>query len=155
MQGALPQAWRDRRLYSRAVAIRQRVNLVTLGARDLSTLRHFDEGWGWRPDEGGSDRIVFFDVGGTLLALYPLDLLAAEAAPNAPLPSAGTWNGVVLSVNFFSRDEVDAALGDAVEAGAVQIGDPVVRSWGGYSGYVADPEGNRWELAWAPNSDPT
>ena len=27
---------------------------------------------------------------------------------------------------------------------------PVERSWGGYSGYFADPEGHRWELAWAP-----
>jgi len=24
------------------------------------------------------------------------------------------------------------------------------RFWGGRSGYIADPEGNRWEIAWAP-----
>lgn len=35
-------------------------------------------------------------------------------------------------------------------AGARVVGAPVDREWGGYSGYVADPEGNRWEIAWLP-----
>jgi len=37
-----------------------------------------------------------------------------------------------------------------VAAGARVVGAPVDREWGGYSGYVADPEGNRWEIAWLP-----
>lgn len=35
-------------------------------------------------------------------------------------------------------------------AGAQVIGAPVDREWGGYFGYVADPERNRWEIAWLP-----
>ena len=38
----------------------------------------------------------------------------------------------------------------ASEAGARSIAGPVEREWGGYSGYLADPEGNRWEITWAP-----
>lgn len=38
-------------------------------------------------------------------------------------------------------------------AGAVAVAEPTDREWGGYSGYIADPEGNRWELAWAPGFD--
>ena len=34
-------------------------------------------------------------------------------------------------------------------AGAVSVAEPADREWGGRSGYVADPEGNRWEIAWA------
>ncbi len=30
------------------------------------------------------------------------------------------------------------------------VGDAVEREWGGYSGYFADPDGFRWEVAWAP-----
>jgi uncharacterized glyoxalase superfamily protein PhnB len=37
-----------------------------------------------------------------------------------------------------------------VASGGHAAADPVERDWGGYSGYVADPEGNRWELTWAP-----
>ena len=37
-----------------------------------------------------------------------------------------------------------------VAAGARKVGQIVDRPWGGRSGYVADPEGNRWEVAWAP-----
>jgi uncharacterized glyoxalase superfamily protein PhnB len=31
--------------------------------------------------------------------------------------------------------------------------EPVDRDWGGRSGYFADPEGNRWEVAWAPGME--
>ena len=33
------------------------------------------------------------------------------------------------------------------------IMEPVDRDWGGRSGYFADPEGNRWEVAWAPGME--
>jgi hypothetical protein len=40
----------------------------------------------------------------------------------------------------------------AMEAGATPIAEPRAREWGGRSGYVADPEGTRWEIAWAPSA---
>ena len=48
------------------------------------------------------------------------------------------------------RDEVDIAYAAALAAGATAIMEPIDRDWGGRSGYFADPEGNRWEIAWAP-----
>jgi hypothetical protein len=47
---------------------------------------------------------------------------------------------------------VDETFRSALAAGARAIADPVKRVWGGYSGYIVDPEGNRWEIAWAPGS---
>ena len=41
-------------------------------------------------------------------------------------------------------------LATAREAGAALVGDPVARDWGGYSGYFADPDGFRWEVAHNP-----
>ncbi len=61
---------------------------------------------------------------------------------------------MTLAMNFSTQSEAASAVDDAVEAGAVLVDPPVDREWGGYSGYVADPEGHRWELAWAPDFDP-
>ena len=41
----------------------------------------------------------------------------------------------------------------AVAAGATPVADATDGSWGGRSAFVADPEGNRWEIAWAPGID--
>lgn len=127
----------------------QQVSFVTLGARDMPRLRAFYNGLGWRERPGSDDDFAAYDAGSTRLALYPLERLGAEAAPGEPPPAAG-WNGVTLAVNVDSRQAVDDAFRAAVAAGARAVGEPVDREWGGYSGYVADPEGHRWEIAWAP-----
>ena len=128
----------------------QRISFVTLGARDISTLRAFYGALGWVERPGSDDRFAAFDVGTTRLALYPLTQLRDEAAPDEATPPAG-WNGVTFGVNVETPSAVDAAYRLALAAGARAIAEPVKREWGGYSGYVADPEGNRWELAWAPD----
>lgn len=94
-----------------------------------------------------------FDCGSVKLALYPLELLQQEAAPTSLAPQPGRWTGITLAVNLGDADEVNRAYADALAAGAVAVGEPTNREWGGYSGYIADPEGNRWELAWAPGFD--
>jgi uncharacterized glyoxalase superfamily protein PhnB len=115
----------------------------------MSRARAFYGSWGWSEREGGSDEFAQFDMGGVRLALYPLELLGAEAAPGCMAPPAG-WNGVTLAVNVGDRSLVDAAYAAAVASGARSIAAPTEREWGGYSAYVADPEELRWEIAWAP-----
>ena len=132
------------------MSVPQQLSFLTLGARYVGRLRTFYAGWGWTERDGGSDGFAQFDVGGTRLALFPLDRLGAEAAPGAGLPPPGTWNGITLAVNVRSRPEVDRVHATAVAAGARTVTAPVLRDWGGYSGYVADPEGTRWEIAWLP-----
>ena len=88
-------------------------------------------------------------MGGVRLALYPLDLLGAEAAPGSAAQPAG-WNGVTLAINVGSRTLVDEAYRIAVASGARSVAEPITREWGGYSAYVADPEEQRWEIAWLP-----
>jgi catechol 2,3-dioxygenase-like lactoylglutathione lyase family enzyme len=124
-----------------------RLSVVTIGARDLPSLRRFYGRLGWPEAPGGDDNWVGFLLGGVLLALYPRDELAAEAAPD--LPRAEGFGGVTLACNVDSEKDVDAAFAAAVAAGATPIGEPVARQWGGRSAYIADPEGNRWEIAWA------
>lgn len=125
-----------------------RLSVVTLGARDIHSLRSFYRALGWPEQQAGDDEWAGFLLGGVLLALYPLRDLAAEAAPGAADP-AGGWSGVTLACNVDSRDDVDTAFATAVTAGATVVAEPTDRSWGGRSAYIADPEGNRWEIAWA------
>jgi uncharacterized protein len=129
-----------------------RLSVVTLGARDLPRLRAFYNKLGFRVGIQDGDDFAAFLVGGVALALYPLDLLAAEAAPDVGPPEGG-WSGVTLAICVDTRDDVDAAYAAAIEAGATVVGEPVDRDTGARSGYFADPEGNRWEVAWAPNME--
>jgi catechol 2,3-dioxygenase-like lactoylglutathione lyase family enzyme len=125
------------------------LTVVTLGARDMSTLRAFYRALGWRENDGSDDGYTSFTLGGVRLALYPIALLAAEAAAGERVVQ-GAWNGVTLALNVADRTDVDNAFAAALDAGARSVGPPTEREWGGYSGYFADPEGNRWEIAWAP-----
>ncbi len=58
---------------------------------------------------------------------------------------------MTLAQNFPSVAEVDAQFARALAAGATEVTKPVKTAWGGgYSGYVADPDGHVWEFAHNP-----
>jgi predicted lactoylglutathione lyase len=117
----------------------------------MPTLRAFYAELGWKERPGSSDDFATYEAGGVLLALYPLGQLGQEAAPGEPMPGTA-WNGITLGVNVESTEVVDETFRSALSAGARAVAGPVKREWGGYSGYIADPEGNRWEITWAPGS---
>jgi uncharacterized glyoxalase superfamily protein PhnB len=129
----------------------QRLSYLTLGVRSMTRLRSFYAELGWVERPGSNDEFTTYDLGSTLLALYPLELLTREAAPGEAPPST-SWSGVTLGINVIDRATVDNTFQAAVTAGATAVANPVRREWGGYSGYIADPEGNRWEITWAPGS---
>ena len=133
------------------MSLRQRLGYVTLGARSMTTLRTFYNRLGWVERPGSNDEFAIYEMGSALLALYPLGLLSEEAAPGEDLPGS-TWTGVTLGINVDSRGAVDEAYETALAAGATSVARPVQREWGGYSAYIADPEGNRWEITWAPSA---
>jgi uncharacterized protein len=127
-----------------------RLTLVTLGARDVPTLRRFYSGLGWTEVPESGNHWAGFLLGGVLLALYPLAELAAEAAPDLTISTA--FSGITLACNVDCPEEVDGAFAAAVDSGATPVAEPTTRDWGGRSAYFADPEGNRWEIAWAPSA---
>jgi predicted lactoylglutathione lyase len=133
------------------VSIPQRLTVVTVGARDLPALRRFYEGLGWEPRISAED-FVAFEVGGLLLGLYEIDKLAQES--RSEVPPAGTWSGWALACNADTREGVDALWQAWVDAGATPVAEPVDLPYGPRAGYVADPEGNRWEIAWAEGVAP-
>ena len=127
-----------------------RLSFITFGATDVTALRTFYEGWGWTAGRHSTENYASFSLGTTTLAIHPRELLAAEAAPGEALSTSAVWNGITLALNVDERDDVDPTFQNAVTAGARSVSVPADRDWGGRSGYIADPEGNRWEIAWAP-----
>jgi hypothetical protein len=127
-----------------------RLTAVTLGVRDFHASLRFYEALGFtRKLRSSGDEIALFDAGGVVLALYRWDQLAEDAALEArPAPAA--FRGTTLAWNCASRAEVDAAFVRALAAGANLLKAAAATSWGGYSGYFADPEGHPWEIVHAP-----
>ncbi len=125
--------------------IPQHLSLLTLGTRDVSKIREFYKSWGWIETDGSEDSWCAFDVGGTLISFYSIDDLAVEAGAE-PAPK-GTWNGVTLAMNVKDEQLLEAVFETAIRCGAIIITEIQTRDWGGKSGYVADPDGNLWELA--------
>lgn len=130
-----------------------RLSVVTLGAANLPALRRFYGRLGWEEVPGSSDEWAAFLLGGVVLALYPEQELAGEALSGTEETSTGSWRGVTLAVNVEGREQVDAAYVAVLEAGGRAVAEPQERSWGGRSAYFADPEGNRWEIAYASSAE--
>jgi catechol 2,3-dioxygenase-like lactoylglutathione lyase family enzyme len=130
-------------------AVPPRLSFVTLGVRDMPRMRAFYTGLGWEERPGGSHEFAAFLLSGVVLALFGIDDLAGEAAPGEPLAKHG-WGGHAFALNVETAEAVDEVVAAMTAAGARKVGQVVDRAWGGRSGYVADPEGNRWEIAWAP-----
>lgn len=124
-----------------------RIHIVTLGVDDLPRAHRFYEALGWQASAASNENIVFLKGGACVLALYGRHALAEDAhAENTPAGFAG----VTLARNATSPAEVDAWYTAAVAAGARAVKPPQEVFWGGYSGYIADPDGHLWEFAFNP-----
>lgn len=126
----------------------QRITLITIGVDDLPRSKKFyTETFGWIPEESSSDDVVFFKLNGVMLSLFPRTELAKDAGVS---PDGSGFRPFSLAHNLRSEQEVDAAVAAVRTKGAVVIKEPQHVFWGGYSGYVADPDGNLWEFAYNP-----
>jgi hypothetical protein len=126
----------------------QRISIITLGVRDLAKARSFySDGLGWKP-AFENEQIVFFQAGGMVFALFLRDELAKDfgADPKSFGPAP-----VALAYNVATKAEVDPLIERALSAGATLLKPARQASWGGYSGYFADPDGFAWEVAWNPD----
>jgi uncharacterized protein len=126
----------------------QRITLITLGVRNLQRSKDFYQNiLGWQPLESSNESIVFFQLNGIQLALFPQESLADDAGVEA---DGKGFRGFSLAYNVRSEQEVDALV-SALEAKGVRVlKQPEKVFWGGYSSYIADPDENLWEIAYNP-----
>jgi predicted lactoylglutathione lyase len=134
------------------MAVPARMSVATLGVRDVQAMRAFYEGLGWKSNSPPGGDFAAFPLGGAVLGIFRAELLAGEASMEAAQLS-DAFKGFTLAINVETREEVDAAITAAAEAGATVLAEPTDREWGGRSAYFADPERNVWEVAWLPNSE--
>ena len=126
-----------------------RLSFVTLVVRDMAASRAFYvDGLGWPTEFEGPGEVIMIRVGEkVILSLWAHEAAAQELGPIAHGDGAPPFT---LAHNVATRAEVDAVLAAALAAGARLTGEAVTRDWGGYSGYFADPDGFRWEVAYNP-----
>lgn len=140
------------------MAVPQRISMITLGVDDVIRATTFYESLGWRRSPASQDTITFLRMEGSALALFGRDDLAddvgigrAAGASEAEASGPGnSFGGVTLALNCDSRDEVDLVYAEWVGCGATPLKQPEAVFWGGYSSYVADPDGHIWEIAHNP-----
>ena len=127
----------------------QHINYITLGVADLAESRRFyREVFGWQETAGSNENIAFFQAGSALLlALFGQAALARDA--QIPEQSSG-FPRFTLAHNVGSEAEVDALFAGFAAKNANIIKAPQKAFWGGYSGYLADPDGFLWEIAFNP-----
>ncbi|EET49329.1 VOC family protein [Thalassobium sp. R2A62] len=123
-----------------------RMSLITLGVSNIAASRAYYEALGWTPEEA-LENVIFYDMGGMKFGLFPLEVLAVEQ--KRPVTELGL-GATTIAQNYNSAAEVDAAFAAALAAGATAVAQPNAMDWGGYSSYVADPDGHIWEFAFNP-----
>lgn len=124
------------------------ISVITLGVADMErATRFYRDGLGL-PIRVDKPPVVYFQLRGTWLALFPRQALARYA--NVPADGQG-FAGVTLSCNVASREEVDDTAGAAERAGAIIVNPPRQAGWGGYTAWFSDPDGHLWEIVWNPN----
>ena len=127
----------------------QHINYITLGVADLAESRRFyRDVFGWQETADSNENIAFFQAGNALLlALFGKAALARDA--QIPEQSSG-FPRFTLAHNVGSEAEVDALFAGFAAKNANVIKAPQKVFWGGYSGYLADPDGFLWEIAFNP-----
>jgi len=128
----------------------QRISLITIGARDLPSLRAFYKRLGWAETEISSDTYTVFKTAGVLLSLFPIDELARDAG--VEIVEHHGFNGITLAINVDTPEQVDEVIASVKQAGGQIIREPSDAFWGGRTSYFSDPEGYFWEVAWNPTA---
>lgn len=131
-----------------------RITVLTLGVDDLErAVVFYRDGLGLHTDgivgtEFEHGAVAFFDLhGGLKLGLWPRCSIAADSG--LPLQSGGALE-FTLGHNVASREEVDALMAQAANAGARIVKDAADTFYGGYAGYFMDPDAHLWEVVFNP-----
>ncbi len=127
-------------------------NVITLGTVDFKRLRRFYAAVGL-PIVHEDESFAVFELPGAVLALILADALAADGGTTPAVRDGGIRFSLALLVA--RPEDVDSVVATMQAAGATVTKPPVdAEFFDGRSAYVADPENNYWEIAWAPPDNP-
>lgn len=134
--------------------MKPRITVITIGVDDLErAVRFYRDGLGLNTEgiigkEFEYGAVAFFDLqAGLKLAVWPRKSIARDSG--LP-PGSASATEFTLGHNVSSKDEVDAVMQQAQDAGAAVIKPAQETFWGGYAGYFQDPDQHLWEIVWNP-----
>jgi uncharacterized protein len=138
--------------------VKPRISVLTIGVADLDRSLAFYRDGLKLPTEGIVGRefehgaVAFFELsGGLKLAIWP----QADIAHDSGLPRTPTSStSFTIGHNVLSRGEVDSVMAEAAQAGAKIVKPASDTFFGGYAGYISDPDGHLWEIVWNPDNLP-
>ena len=134
--------------------MKARLTVITIGVDDLErSLRFYRDGLGLKTEgiigrEFEYGAVAFFDLqAGLKLAIWPRKSISRDSGLplSSPSPTECT-----LGHNVSSKEEVNAVMEQAKNAGAVIVKPAQDTFWGGYAGYFQDPDQHLWEIVWNP-----
>ncbi len=124
----------------------QSISVITLGIDDLArSKRFYAEGFGWAP-VFEKEEIAFYQMNGLVLGTWSRTALAADMNAPAAVPPGG----FALAHNVGGEEQVDTLIEKLVVAGGTLVRAADNPPHGGRRGYIADPDGHAWEIAWNP-----
>lgn len=134
--------------------MKPRVTVITLGVDDLNkSLEFYRSGLGLVTEgiigaEFEHGAVVFFDLqSGVKLAIWPRDSISHDTG----IPRSGNSpTELTIGHNVATKEEVDAVMAQARQAGAKIVKPAQTTFWGGYAGYFQDPDDHLWEIVWNP-----
>jgi heme-degrading monooxygenase HmoA/predicted lactoylglutathione lyase len=128
------------------MTVAPRLTLVTLGVDDVLRSEAFYRALGWDVVLSDADEFRLFRTAGAWLALYSRASLQRDMGRDLA-PGSASMNP---AINLDSPADVDAALATVAAAGGEVVTAGHAMDWGGYSSYIADPDGHIWEIAHNP-----
>ena len=127
------------------ISVTQQLSLITLSIKDISRSRHFyGDGFGWTPVYE-SDEVLFYQMNGLVLGLW----LSSAFSADLQRPD-GHSNGFAMAHNVASPEAVDSLLARLAAHGGALLRPADAPPHGGRRGYIADPDGHAWEIAFNP-----
>lgn len=126
--------------------MQQQISVVTLGISSMARSRGFYvDGFGWTPVFENAE-VAFYQMNGFMLGTWLNPGLDEDMQrPSERVPSA-----FALGHNVADQADVERVIQRLVAAGGTLLRDADAPLHGGFRGYVADPDGHAWEIAWNP-----
>ncbi|MCQ0970052.1 VOC family protein [Paracoccus sp. TK19116] len=125
--------------------MQQQISVITLSIADLTrSLKFYGDGFGWTP-VFQNDEIAFYQMNGLMLGIWQ----GRGLSDDMQRPPNGT-GGFALAHNVTDRSDVAPLMDRLVAAGGTILRAADAPMHGGFRGYVADPDGHAWEIAWNP-----
>lgn len=126
----------------------QRITFITLGVSNMqNSIDFYENKFGWTRSAMSNTDLIVYELNGMALTLYSREELAKDAMID---PNGTGFKGFTLAHNLWSEAEVDALIQHLRSKGVQIVKEPQKVFWGGYSAYIADPDGYLWEIAYNP-----